>query len=118
MEEYQQMSPRPSESVCRWRAITNVKPKIKVNANISAENNTLKVSPESISVGKLNVPEMVWMGAVNSALDAVEDSANEALASRLQKGFVITGVYIGDHYFSVTIRAPPPDLLSNILKGT
>jgi hypothetical protein len=94
----------------------NIEPKIKVDANLSAKNNTLKVRPESISVGKLNVPEWIWMESVNSALEAAEDSANNALVSNLQKGFMITGVYIGDHYLTLTIKAPPPEELSNVLK--
>jgi hypothetical protein len=56
------------------------------------------------------------MESVNSALEAAEDSANNALVSNLQKGFMITGVYIGDHYLTLTIRAPSPEDLSNVLK--
>ena len=97
--------------------MVNIEPKIKLDANLIAENNTLKVKPESISVGKLNVPEMVWRGPVNSVLDAVEDSTNKAVVSEIQKGFMITGVYIGDHYLTLTIKAPPPEELSKVLKG-
>jgi hypothetical protein len=96
--------------------MVNIEPKVKVDANLSAKNNTLKVRPESISVGKLNVPEWIWMESVNSALEAAEYSANDALVSNMQKGFMITGVYIGDHYLTLTMKAPPPEELSNVLK--
>jgi hypothetical protein len=96
----------------------NITPKIKVDANISAENNTLKVKPESISVGKLNIPDIVWMEPVDSVLKAAEDSANKALVSELQKGFMITGVYIGDGYLTLTIKAPPQQELKKVLKVT
>ena len=97
--------------------ITKVYPQIKVEANLSAENNTLRVRPELISVGKLNLPQSIWIGPVNTAISAVEDAANQAAASVLQKGFQITGIHIGDHYLTLAINAPPPKDLKKVLHG-
>jgi hypothetical protein len=95
--------------------IATLRPEIKVEANLTAENNTLRVRPELIAIGKLNLPRSVWIGPLNTAMTAVEDAANQATASVLQKGFKITGVYIGDHYITMTINAPPPEDLRRTL---
>ncbi|MCJ7445297.1 MAG: hypothetical protein MUO26_12380 [Methanotrichaceae archaeon] len=92
-----------------------VNPKIKVEANLSAENNTLKVRPESIALGKLNLPRSTWIGPLNTAIGLVEDAANQSI-SETQKGFKITGVYIGEHYLTLTIDVPPPDELKKALQ--
>ncbi|MDM7913321.1 MAG: hypothetical protein QUS09_09510 [Methanotrichaceae archaeon] len=92
-----------------------LEPKIRVKANLSAENNLLKVTPESLGIGQLNLPRSTWIGPLNSAMDAVEDAANQAAQEVLQKGFKITGVYTGDRYITLTISAPPPDELSRML---
>ncbi len=94
---------------------TTLEPKIMVDANVSAENNTLKVTPESLSVGQLNLPRSTWIGPLGSAMDAVEDAANQAALSVLQKGYKITGVYVEDRYITLTIIAPPPEELSRML---
>jgi hypothetical protein len=95
--------------------IVTLDPKIKVEANLSAENDTLKVRPESIAVGKLNIPRSIWIGPLNSAIALVEDAANRSVAE-MQRGFKITGVYIGDHYLTLTINAPPPEELKKALQ--
>ncbi len=94
---------------------TTLEPKIMVKANVTAENNTLKVIPESLSVGQLNLPRSTWIGPLRFAMDAVEDAANQAALSVLQKGYKITGVYIEDRYITMTIIAPPPEVLSRML---
>ncbi len=94
---------------------TTLEPKIMVDANVSAENNTLKVTPESLSVGQLNLLRSTWIGPLGSAMDAVEDAANQAALSVLQKGYKITGVYVEDRYITLTIVAPPPEELSRML---
>ena len=90
-------------------------PQIKVEANLSAENNTLKVRPQSISLGKLDLPRSVWIGPLNSATALVEDAANQSIAE-MQRGFKITGVYIGKDYLTLTINAPPPEELKKSLQ--
>jgi hypothetical protein len=95
--------------------IVTLDPKIKVEANLSAENDTLKVRPESIAVGKLNIPRSIWIGPLNSAIALVEDAANRSVAE-MQRGFKIIGVYIGDHYLTLTINAPPPEELKKALQ--
>lgn len=94
---------------------TTLEPKIMVDANVSAENNMLKVTPELLSVGQLNLPRSTWIGSLGSVMDAVEDAANQAALSVLQKGYKITGVYVEDRYITMTIIAPPPDELSRML---
>lgn len=98
--------------------IATLRPDVKVEANLTAENNTLQVRPELIAIGRLNLPRSVWIGPLNTAMTAVEDAANQATASVLQKGFKITGVYIGDRYITITINAPPPEDLRKILAET
>jgi hypothetical protein len=95
--------------------IATLRPEVKVEANLTAENNTLQVRPELIAIGKLNLPRSIWIGPLNTAMTAVEDAANQATASVLQKGFKITGVYIGDHYITMTVNAPPPEELRKVL---
>ena len=94
---------------------TVLNPQVKVEANLSAENNTLKVIPESISLGKLNLPRSVWIGPLNSAIALVEDAANQSIAE-MQRGFKITGVYIGEHFLTLTVDAPPPEELKKSLQ--
>ena len=96
--------------------ITTLNPMIKVEANLSAENGTLKVRPESIAVGKLNIPRSIWIGPLDSAVALVEDAANQAVVE-IQKGFVITGVYIGESYLTLSIDAPPADQLREVLRN-
>jgi hypothetical protein len=98
--------------------IATLRPEVKVEANLTAENNTLQVRPELIAIGKLNLPRSIWIGPLNTAMTAVEDAANQATASVLQKGFKITGVYIGDHYITMTVNAPPPEELRKVLAET
>lgn len=95
--------------------LVTLEPQIKVDANLSAENNTLKVRPESIAVGRLDLPRSVWIGPLNSAISLVEDAANQSI-SEMQRGFKITGVYIGDRYLTLTINAPPPEELKQALQ--
>ncbi len=96
--------------------ITTVEPKVKVEANLSAENNTIKVEPESLDVGKLNMPRIIWIGPLNAALETVGNAVNEVVVTQLQKGFKITGVYVGEHYLTLTIEAPPPEELKQTLR--
>lgn len=98
--------------------IATLRPEVKVEANLTAENNTLRVTPELIALGKLNLPRSVWIGPLNTAMTAVEDAANQATESVLQKGFQITGVYIGDQYITMTVNAPPPEELRKVLAET
>ncbi len=98
--------------------IATLRPAVKVEANLTAENNTLRVRPESIAIGMLNLPRSVWIGPLNTAMTAVEDAANQATESVLQKGFMIKDVYIGDRYITLTINAPPPEELKKILAET
>jgi hypothetical protein len=90
-------------------------PKIKMEVNLSAENNSLKISPNLIALGKLNIPRSIWIGPVNTAVAMVEDAANQAISER-QKGFKIVGIYIGDHYLTIIIDAPPPEELKKALQ--
>jgi hypothetical protein len=90
-------------------------PHIKVEASLSAENNIMKVRPESISLGKLELPRSVWIGPLNSAIALVEDAANQSIA-KMQRGFKITGVHVGKDYLTLTIDAPPPEELKKSLQ--
>ena len=82
-------------------------PQIEAGANLSTEKNASKVTPESITLGKLNLPISVWIGSLNSTIALVEDAANQSI-SEMQRGFKITNVRIGDHYLILTINAPSP----------
>jgi len=91
-----------------------VDPKIKIEVNLSAENNSLKISPNLIALGKLNIPRSIWAGPVNTAVAMVEDAANQAISER-QSGLIV-GIYIGDHYLTIIIDAPPPEELKKALQ--
>ena len=95
--------------------IVNPKSQVKVEANLSVENNTLKVEPQDIDVGKLNLPRSLWIGPLNTAIASAEAAANKASQSVLEKGFQITGVYIGDRYLTLTINVPQPQDLKKTL---
>jgi len=90
-------------------------PKIKMEVNLSAENNSLKISPNLIALGKLNIPRSIWVGPVNTAVVLVEDAANQAISER-QRGFKIVGIHIGDHFLTIIIDAPPPEELKKALQ--
>ncbi len=94
---------------------TTLELKVSVEANVSAENNMLKVTPESLGIGMMNLPRSAWIGPLGSAMDVVEDALNRAALSVLQKGYRITGVHIGDRYITLAIIAPPPEELSILL---
>jgi hypothetical protein len=95
--------------------IVNPKAQIKVEANLSVENNTLKVDPQDIDVGKLNLPSRAWIGPIDTAITTAQEAANKAAGSALEKGFQITGVYIGDRYLTLTINVLQPQDLKKTL---
>jgi hypothetical protein len=86
------------EGLCSWdlhvdsfpgtigRGILAVEQKVSVEANVSIENDTLKVDPKVLKVGFLTLPEDSWISPIKSAMEEVEVSANEAYQDVLAKG--------------------------------
>jgi len=95
--------------------IVTLYPMIRVDANLSAENNTLKVVPEDVAVGKLNIPKSIWIGPLNDAIALAEDAANQSFAE-MQRGFKILNVYINDQYLTLAVDAPPPEELKDAMQ--
>lgn len=79
---------------------------VGVEANLSIENDTLKVEPTTLKVGFLNLPEETWVGPIKSAMQEVEDSANEAYQNALMKGYKVTSVTTGNNTLTLSVMAP------------
>ena len=79
---------------------------VGVEANLSIENDTLKVEPTTLKVGFLNLPEETWVGPIKSAMQEVEDSANEAYQDALMKGYRVTDVTTGNNTLTLSVMAP------------
>lgn len=79
---------------------------VGVEANLSIENDTLKVEPTTLKVGFLNLPEETWVGPIKSAMQEVEDSANEAYQNALMKGYKVTSVTTGNNTLTLSVIAP------------
>ncbi|MCJ7444170.1 MAG: hypothetical protein MUO26_06525 [Methanotrichaceae archaeon] len=79
---------------------------VGVEANISIENDTLKVEPKVLKVGFLNLPEDTWIGPIKSAMQAVEVAANNAYQDALAKGYKVTDVYTGNNTLTLSVMAP------------
>ena len=80
--------------------------KVSVEANVSIENDTLKVEPKVLKVGFLNLPEETWVGPIKSAMQEVEASANEAYQDALTKGYKVTNVATGNDTLTLSVMAP------------
>jgi hypothetical protein len=83
-----------------------VEQKVSVEANVSIENDTLKVEPTTLKVGFLNLPEETWVGPIESAMEEVEVSANEAYQDALMKGYKVTSVTTGNNTLTLSVMAP------------
>jgi len=83
-----------------------VEQNIGVEANLSIENDTLKVEPTILKVGFLNLPEETWVGPIKSAMQEVEASANEAYQDALMKGYKVTNVTTGNNTLTLSVMAP------------
>jgi len=79
---------------------------VALEANISIENDSLKVTPEVLKVGLINLPEKTWIGPINSALSQVEASANEAYQDALAQGYKVTSVTTGNNTMTLSVMAP------------
>jgi hypothetical protein len=79
---------------------------VGVEANLSIENDTLKVEPTTLKVGFLNLPEETWVGPIKSAMQEVEVSANEAYQDALMKGYKVTSVTTGNNTLTLSVMAP------------
>lgn len=86
--------------------ILGVDQKVSVEANVSIENDTLKVEPKVLKVGFLNLPEETWVGPIKSAMQEVEASANEAYQDALTKGYKVTNVATGNNTLTLSVMAP------------
>jgi hypothetical protein len=86
--------------------ILAVEQKVSVEANVSVENDTLKVEPQVLKVGFLTLPEDSWISPIKSAMEEVEVSANEAYQDALAKGYKVTGVTIGNDSLTLSVMAP------------
>jgi hypothetical protein len=87
---------------------------VTVEANVSIENDTLKVEPKVLKVGFLNLPEETWVGPIQSAMQEVEASANEVYQDALTKGYKVTSVTTGNNTLTLSVMAPdnPFELIS------
>ncbi len=83
-----------------------VEQKVGVEANVSIENDTLKVEPTTLKVGFLNLPQETWVGPIKSAMEEVEVSANEAYQDALMKGYKVTSVTTGNNTLTLSVMAP------------
>jgi hypothetical protein len=79
---------------------------VAVEANVSIVNDTLKIKPEVLKVGFLNLPEETWVGPIKSALEEVEVAANDAYQNALAKGYKVTGVTTGNNTMTLSVMAP------------
>jgi hypothetical protein len=92
-----------------------VEQKVGVEANISIENDTLKVEPTTLKVGFLNLPQETWVGPIKSAMEEVEISANEAYQDALTKGYEVTSVTTGNNTLTLSVMAPDNPFHSDIV---
>jgi hypothetical protein len=83
-----------------------VEQKVGVEANVSIQNDTLKVEPTTLKVGFLNLPQETWVGPIKSAMEEVEVSANEAYQDALMKGYKVTSVTTGNNTLTLSVMAP------------
>lgn len=86
--------------------ILSVEQNVGIEANVSVENDTLKVDPKVLKVGFLTLPEESWVGPITSAMDEVEVSANNAYQDALAKGYKVTDVTIGNDSLTLHVMAP------------
>jgi hypothetical protein len=92
-----------------------VEQKVGVEANVSIQNDTLKVEPTTLKVGFLNLPEETWVGPIKSAMEEVEISANEAYQDALMKGYKVTSVAAGNNTLTLSVMAPDNPFHSDIV---
>lgn len=83
-----------------------VEQNVGVEANVSIDNDTLKVEPTFLKVGFLNLPQETWVGPIKSAMQEVEVSANEAYQNALMKGYKVTNVTTGNNTLTLSVMAP------------
>ncbi len=83
-----------------------VEQSVGVEANVSIDNDTLKVEPTFLKVGFLNLPQETWVGPIKSAMQEVEVSANEAYQDALMKGYKVTNVTTGNNTLTLSVMAP------------
>jgi hypothetical protein len=86
--------------------ILGVDQKVSVEANVSIENDTLKIDPNILKVGFLTLPEETWVGPIKSAMEEVESSANEAYQDALTRGYRVTDVATGNNTLTLWVMAP------------
>jgi hypothetical protein len=83
-----------------------VEQKVSVEANVSIEDDALKIEPKLLKVGFLNLPEDTWVGPIKSAMQAVEVAANEAYQEAIAKGYKVTEVNTGNNTLTLSVMAP------------
>jgi hypothetical protein len=86
--------------------ILGVDQKVAVEANLSIENDTLKIDPNLLKVGFLTLPEETWVGPIKSAMNEVELSANQAYQDALARGYKVTNVITGNSTLTLWVMAP------------
>lgn len=86
--------------------ILGVDQKVSVEANVSIENDTLKINPNLLKVGFLTLPEETWVGPIKSAMNEVELSATEAYQDAIAKGYKVTNVVTGNNTLTLWVTAP------------
>jgi hypothetical protein len=86
--------------------ILGVDQKVAVEANLSIENDTLKINPNLLKVGFLTLPEETWVGPIKSAMNEVELSANQAHQDALARGYKVTNVITGNSTLTLLVMAP------------
>ncbi len=83
-----------------------IEQKVSVEANVSVEDDALKIEPKLLKVGFLNLPEDTWVGPINDAMRAVEVAANEAYKEAIAKGYKVTEVKTGNNTLTLDVMAP------------
>jgi hypothetical protein len=86
--------------------ILGVDQKVAVEANLSIENDMLKIDPNLLKVGFLTLPEETWVGPIKSAMNEVELSANQAYQDALARGYKVTNVITGNSTLTLWVMAP------------
>jgi hypothetical protein len=82
-----------------------VEQQVSVKANISIEDDALRVEPELLNVGFFNLSEDTWMGPLKFAMQSVENSVNEAYRKAIARGYKVTEVNTRDNSLTLSIMA-------------
>ena len=83
-----------------------VEQQVSVEANVSIEADALKIKPEMLKVGFLNLPQDTWVGPIKSSMQLVEVAANEAYQKAVAKGYKVTEVNTGNNTLTLSVMAP------------